>query len=114
MNQRLSSDKKQVADVVARSNVHDVAGLLQSYATSVLRVEAVDREVAEVARGIADASNGELQVSRAAMIQYLAYELKRALLRPGRGYGKIIRDREATALLIRPYISESTHKELTD
>ncbi len=69
MHHGLAADKEQVADVVPDGDVDHVLGFLQRDAAALLRVEAIDREVAEIALGVADVGDGELQVTGAAVVQ---------------------------------------------
>jgi hypothetical protein len=95
--------------MVACCDVHNVAGLLQANAATVLRVETVQSKVAEVACGIAGAGDGELQVTWPTVIQHLANELEGALLRPSDGLGEINLRADAVALTFRPNVCECAH-----
>src|SRR2546426_11663401 len=71
MDERLATDKQQIADVVFDTDVDDVPCFLQGHASALLGIEPVDRKTAKVAFCVANVGNGELQIARPAMIQYV-------------------------------------------
>ena len=76
MHHRLATDEEQVADVIFHGDVNHIARLLQRHAAPRLRIELRARKSAEAAIGIADVRNRKLQITRAAVIQNLAYEFE--------------------------------------
>ena len=72
MDQRLASYKKQVANVIPHRNIDDIPGLLQCDAAPLFWVKTVHCEAAEIAFGVADVSDGKLEIPRPAMSQHLA------------------------------------------
>jgi len=89
VNHRLAAHEEQVADVVLDADVDDVARLLQRHAAPLLGVETVHREPAEIALGVADVGDGELEIARTAMLEHLAEQLENAGLGPDHRTGKI-------------------------
>ena len=78
VHQRLAADKQQVADVVLHADVNHVPRLAQRHAAPLLGIEPVHRKAAEVALGVADVGDGELEIARPAMLEHLAQQLEPA------------------------------------
>ncbi len=71
MGHRFAADKEEEADTVFDADIDRVIGLLERDAFAGFGVEAIDGEAAEIAVGIADVGDGELEVARAATAQAL-------------------------------------------
>ena len=70
VRQRFPSYKQQITDVVFNADIDDLTGLLQCYALALLRIEFIGGETAEIAFGVADVRNGELEITRPPVVEH--------------------------------------------
>jgi hypothetical protein len=62
--------------MVSRCDIDDIPRLLQSNAAALFGVEPIHGKAAKVAFGIADVGDGELKITRPAVIEHFANKLK--------------------------------------
>src|SRR5258708_736851 len=79
VRQRLTPHEQQIADVVLRRDGNDILRLLERYATALLGIETVHSESAEIAFRVANIGDGELQVTRSAVVKHFPQQLPRAV-----------------------------------
>jgi len=82
VNQRFPANEEQIADVISHRDVDRVVGLLQSYAAPLFRIKLVHGKTAEVAFRVADIGDGELKITRPAVLQDFLEELPRPFRGP--------------------------------
>jgi hypothetical protein len=87
VNERFAAHEQQVAYMVLEADIDYVPCLLERDAAELPGIEPVDREVAEIAFGIADIGDGKLQVARSAVVENVPDQLKGALRRADDGCG---------------------------
>jgi hypothetical protein len=81
MDQWFAADEEEIADVIFDGDVDDVLRFLERDATAHLGIETIDREAAEIAFGVADVGDGELQIARTTMRKDFAKKFERTFLR---------------------------------
>ena len=91
VHERFAAHKQQIADVIFHRDVDDIPGFPERHAAALLRIEPVHRESAEVALRIADIRDGELEITRTAVLEHLTDQFENTFLRPGDGSGEIRR-----------------------
>src|ERR1043166_983723 len=74
MSQRFAPNEEQVTDVVFPRNVDHVAGLLQSDTAALFGIEPIHGEAAEIAFGVTDVGDGELEIAGAAVLEHVAHQ----------------------------------------
>src|SRR5437867_11207167 len=79
MHHRLAADKEQVTDMILHRDVDDIPRFLQGDAVPRFGIELRTRKTAEVAIGIADVGDGELQIAGPAVIEDFLEQLPGAL-----------------------------------
>ena len=86
---RFAADEEQVADVIFYRDVDDILRFLEGDAAAGFGIEFGARKTAEIAIGVADVRDGELQVARTAVVEDFAHQFEQAFLRADDGLGKI-------------------------
>jgi hypothetical protein len=79
--------------MILYGDIDHIARFLQGHAPALFWIEPVHGKSAEVALGVADVGDGELQVTRPAMAQYVFEELENALFGANHWTRKISRGR---------------------
>src|SRR5262245_11495136 len=82
MHHGFAADEEEVTDVILYGDVDDVLGFLQRDAAAGLRIELGASKAAEIAIGVADVCDGELEVAGTAVVEDFADQLKDALFWP--------------------------------
>ena len=93
MHHRFAADEEQVADAIFYGDINDLARFLQRHAAPRLGIKLRARKTAETAVGIADVRDGELQITRPAVIENFLEKFERAFFGADDGLGKIWRCR---------------------
>ena len=75
--------------MIFQRDVDDIPGFHERHTAALLRIEPVHRESAEVALRIADIRDGELEITRTAVLEHLTDQFENTFLRPGDGSGEI-------------------------
>src|SRR5262245_33134440 len=86
MHQRLTANKKQIANMVFDADIDHVPGLGQRNASALPGIKPVYREPAEVALGVPDVRNSELEIAWPAMVQHIGDQFSNAA--PGSSDGR--------------------------
>ena len=67
------------------ADINDVFRFLEGHAAALFGIEAIHREAAKIAFGVADVGDSELQIAGAAVVEDVAEELERAGFAPADG-----------------------------
>ena len=86
VDQGFAADEEEVADLVTLADVDHVARFGPGHAAALARVKAVDRKPAELAAGVADIGDRELEVAGTAVVQDLANQSPARLSRNRDGW----------------------------
>jgi len=86
MHHGFATDEEEVADVIADADVDGVPGFLEGDGASGFGIELGTCEPAEVAVGVAEIGDGELEIPGTGVIEHIADEANEAF--PGCLYGR--------------------------
>jgi hypothetical protein len=85
-----AADEEEVSDVVAAADIDHIACLLEGDAAALSGVEAIDGEAAEIALGVADIGDGELEIAGSAVFEDLTDQLAEGFVRGADRLGKVV------------------------
>src|SRR5262249_44104299 len=84
-----AADEEQIADVILHGDVDDILRFLQGDAAAGFGIKFRTGKTAEIAIGIADVRDGELQVAGAAVVEDFAEEFEKAFFGPDNRLGEV-------------------------
>ena len=71
MDHWFAADKEEIPDMIADGDVDDIARFLQGDTAALFRIEAIDGKPAEIAAGVANVRDRELEITGPAVLENL-------------------------------------------